>query len=142
MTRFVMTLDDSVDLILAALKMGESGETWIPRIPAMRIGDLAELFAERTGKSIKLIGLRPGEKQHEDLINESESVRTKDVHSHYVIRPAYEPGGGKSFTYTSADDVMTKEQLKEHLTKLRILDMKLDQFTGQKIEEIVTNRKS
>ncbi len=45
MTRFVMTLDDSVDLILTALENGASGETWIPRLPAMKIGDLAEIFS-------------------------------------------------------------------------------------------------
>lgn len=142
MTRFVMTLDDSVDLILQAFTHGKNGDTWIPRIPAMRIGDIAELFSERSGKPIKLIGLRPGEKQHEDLINESESVRTRSEDVHYVIGPAFQPGSGKAFTYTSADDVMTKETLKAHLTKLGVLDMTLDQFSGPQIEEIMTNRKA
>jgi UDP-N-acetylglucosamine 4,6-dehydratase len=142
MTRFVMTLDDSVDLIEHALKWGHGGETWIPRIPAMRIGDLAELFSEMTNKEIKVIGLRPGEKRHEDLLNESEAARSRSEKNHYVIGPAYEPGNNKAFTYTSADDVMTKAQLKEHLTKLGIFDMELSEFVGVKIEEIITNRKS
>lgn len=142
MTRFVMTLDDSVDLIDNALKLGSGGETWIPRIPAMRIGDLAELFSEMTGKEIKIIGLRPGEKRHEDLLNESEAARSTSVTNHYVIGPAYEPGNGKPFTYTSADDVLSKTQLKAHLTKLGIFEMGLDKFVGTKIEEIVTNRTS
>ena len=142
MTRFVMTLDDSVDLILNTLKSGKSGETWIPRLPAMRIGDLAAIFAERSGKTVKIIGLRPGEKAHEDLINESESVRTRGgPDRHYIIGPAFNAGGGKSFTYTSADDVMSKEQLRDHLQTLGILDRPLSEFTGRAIEEIVTNRK-
>jgi UDP-glucose 4-epimerase len=142
MTRFVMTLDDSVDLILEALKRGESGETWIPKIPAMRIGDLAEIFSSLYKKQIKIIGLRPGEKKHEDLINESESVRTKDVETHYVIGPAYQAGSNDRFMYTSADDVMTKDQLFVRLKELGIIDMSLDNFQGLKIEEIATNRKN
>ena len=140
MTRFVMTLDDSVDLIERALKDGESGITWIPRLPAMRIGHLAEIFSERSGKPVKVIGLRPGEKKHEDLINESESVRTTTFGKHYLIGPAFEAGSGPRFTYTSADLVMTKEQLHDHLAGLGILDAPLDRFKGASIEEIVTNR--
>lgn len=143
MTRFLMTLDDSVDLIKFALSHGTNGETWIPRLPSMRVGDLAEIFAERSGKPIKIIGLRPGEKQHEDLINESESVRTREMadKKHYAIGPAFLAGNGQSFKYTSADDVMSKETLKQHLTKLGIFDMSLDKFQGLRIEEIITNRK-
>jgi UDP-glucose 4-epimerase len=141
MTRFVMTLDDSVDLILHALKNGESGTTWIPRLPSMRIGDLAAIFSERSGKPIRIIGLRPGEKAHEDLVNESESVRTTEFGRHYIIGPAFHAGSGKPFIYTSADEVMTKDQLQDHLTKLGILNKDLDEFRGLAIEEIVTNRK-
>ena len=144
MTRFLMTLDDSVDLIQNALERGSSGDIWIPKLPAMRVGDLAEIFSEKYEKPIRVIGLRPGEKKHEDLINESESTRSymKD-YRHYVIGPAYKAGdSGKRFTYTSADSVMTKAELHEHLMRLRVLDAPLEQFKGLSIEEIVTNRKS
>jgi UDP-N-acetylglucosamine 4,6-dehydratase/5-epimerase len=143
MTRFVMTLDDSVDLILATLSMGNNGWTWIPKPPAMRIGDLAEIFSEQSGKPIKIIGLRPGEKSHEDLINESESVRTcsDGANEHYLIAPAFLAGDNKPFTYTSADSVMTKDQLRAHLSKLGILNAPLEQFKGLAIEEIITKRK-
>ncbi len=143
MTRFVMTLDDSVDLILKALNnCCKSGETLIPKIPSMKIGDLAEIFSQKYNKPIKYIGLRPGEKLHEDLINESESSRTIDIDTHYIIGPAYKPGKGNVFSYTSADNVMSKQQLHDHLSKLGILDLQLDKFLGQNIEEIMTNRKS
>lgn len=143
MTRFVMTLDDSVDLILMTFGSGNNGWTWIPRLPAMKIGDLAEIFSEQYNKPIKIIGLRPGEKQHEDLINESESVRTcDDGGQHYLIAPAYIAGENKPFTYTSADDVMTKAELLEHLNKLGILNQPLKDFKGLAIEEIATNRKA
>lgn len=140
MTRFLMTLDDSVDLIIHTLKFGTSGETWIPRLPAMRIGDLADIFAKRYGKTVKVIGLRPGEKLHEDLITESESVRVaphEGAHgSHHVIGPAYEAGTGDRFTYSSSQDVMTAMQLEQHLDQLGIFDASLDSFIGRSIEEI------
>lgn len=141
MTRFVMTLDDSVDLIKAAIANGENGMTWIPKLPAMKIGDLAQIFSEKYGKKVHVIGLRPGEKKHEDLINESESVRTTPFNRFYIIGPAFTAGSGKRFTYSSADDVMTKEQLQQHLSNLGIIDMPLDKFKGLSIEEIITNRK-
>jgi FlaA1/EpsC-like NDP-sugar epimerase len=135
-----MTLDESVDLIFNALEKGSSGETWIPILPSMRIGDLAEIFSEKHSKPIKIIGVRPGEKAHEDLINESESIRTSVLNGHYVIGPAYQAGNGNVFTYTSADDVMNKEQLLHHLQKLDIIDMPIEKFEGLKIEVILTKR--
>ena len=143
MTRFLMTLDDSVDLIQYALKHGKSGQTWIPRLPAMKVGDLAEIFAEKYGKPIKYIGLRPGEKKHEDLVNESESVRTvlSADDKHYVIAPAFDAGSGDRFTYSSSDDVMDKAALAAHLNRLGIMETPLSAFKGLAIEEIVTNRK-
>jgi len=152
MTRFVMTLSGAVDLIQLALKHGNSGETWIPVLPSMRIGDLAEIFSESSGKPIKIIGLRPGEKLHEDLINESESHRVDRWSSpeyagvgfvtNFIIKPAYLAGTAKKFTYASSDSVLPKDVLNDHLTKLGILARPLEQFKGLTIEEIITSRKS
>lgn len=136
MTRFVMTLNESVDLILTTLEHGKSGQIWVPKIPAMRIGDLAELFSEQSKKPLKYIGLRPGEKQHEDLVNETEAGRTTNVGSYYVIEHACSAITNTKFHYTSCDDVMSKDALKEHLTKLGIFNMSSDDFVGLKIEEI------
>lgn len=145
MTRYVMTLDDSVNLIQKALRYGESGETWIPCLPAMKIGDLADVFSKRYNKPVKVIGLRPGEKKHEDLVNESESVRTKKVSPpvgfNYIIDPAFKAGAGTRFTYSSSDDVMDRAALEQYLNQLGILDKPLNEFKGLAIEEIVTNRK-
>lgn len=149
MTRFVMTLDQSVDLIDYALTVGVSGETWIPRLPAMRVGDLAELFSERFGKPIKIVGLRAGEKMHEDLVNESESPRARKIEvrdasysprNYYAIGPAYAPGAGKRFTYASNHEVLSKQELEETLVRYGVLDMPLDGFKGARIEEIRTGR--
>jgi UDP-glucose 4-epimerase len=144
MTRYVMTLDDSVDLIMATIQKGQSGEMWIPRLPSMKIGDLADIFSQRYNKPVKLIGMRPGEKQHEDLINESESVRVRRLtedEKYYVIGPAFEPGKHEPFTYSSDQTVMNRDELEQHLSKLGILDAPLERFKGVSIEEIVTNRK-
>lgn len=147
MTRFVMTLDDSVTLIQETLTSGQNGETWIPRLPSMKIGDLAAIFSEKFKKPIKVVGLRPGEKQHEDLLNESESVRTstkfrENQPANYVIgSAAHASNVGKRFTYSSDQTVMSKKQLQEHLTKLMILERPSSEFVGAKIEDIVTNKK-
>lgn len=136
MTRFVMTLDASVDLIERALSHGQSGETWIPHLPALRIGDLAALFAARSGKPVRITGLRPGEKMHEDLINESESARTRREGNHYIIGPAFNPGSGDLFTYSSSDTLMTAEEMTALLVHLGVINMPMDQFRGLIIEEI------
>lgn len=143
MTRFVMTLDDSVDLIHRALMHGNSGETWIPKLPAMKIGDLAQIFAEHYKKPIKVVGLRPGEKKHEDLINESESIRTNLTEDglNYVIGPSFDVGTTNRFTFSSSDIVMDFDSLKSYLDKLGIIDAPLENFRGLSIEEIPTNRK-
>ena len=139
MTRFLMTLDDSVDLIQHALAEGKSGEIWIPRLKAMLIKDLAEIYSKMYSKPIKYIGLRPGEKLHESLLNDSESVRTRDTGVHYVIGPAFEsPKTEKMFEYTSADDVMSKEELRNYLESIHIFDKNLSDFEGKSIEEIRT----
>jgi UDP-N-acetylglucosamine 4,6-dehydratase/5-epimerase len=141
MTRYMMTLDQSVDLIDIALERGASGETWVPRLPAMKIGKLAAIFSRRYDKPIKFIGLRPGEKLHEDLINESESVRTREEGvAHYVIGPAHVAGVGPRFTYTSSSDVLTGQELEIELVRLGIFEKPLSAFKGLNIEEIVTKR--
>jgi FlaA1/EpsC-like NDP-sugar epimerase len=145
MTRFLMTLDDSVDLIERALQEGMSGETWIPRLSSMRIGDLAQIFADHYKKSINYIGLRPGEKRDEDLINESESVRLHrftDDKKYYVLGPAFESGKNSTFVYSSNHNVMSRQELELYIAKLGIINAPLNQFTGLAIEEIATNRKA
>ena len=141
MTRFLMTLDDSVDLIKAAIAYGDSGSIWIPRLKSMRIKDLAEIFSEMYSKPIKYIGLRPGEKMDEALLNESESVRTHEKDKKfYVIEPAYVGGHRPQamYEYTSGDDVMNKQELYSYLKSLGILDKTLAEFEGKSIEEIRT----
>ena len=75
MTRFVMTLEQSVDLIEYAILNGESGDTIIPKLVSMKLIDLFELFSVKYNKPIEITGIRPGEKLLESLINETQSSR-------------------------------------------------------------------
>lgn len=89
MTRFMMPLVHSVDLVLYALTQGESGDMYVRKSPATSIGDLARALVEifNYNKGIKEIGLRPGEKMHEELISREEVVRTEDKGDYFRIKP-------------------------------------------------------
>jgi len=89
MTRFMMSLDESIDLVFYALAHGENGEIYVRKAPAATIGDLTEamvsLFSFKKG--IEEIGVRPGEKKHETLISREELCRTEDKGDYYKIIP-------------------------------------------------------
>jgi len=87
MTRFWITLDQSVDLVLYALANAVGGEVFIPKIPSMRVTDLAEAMAP--GVPTKILGIRPGEKLHELLITADESRHTIDAGDVYVVLPEH-----------------------------------------------------
>jgi len=76
MTRFWITLSQSVELVLGAFSNMKGGEIFIPKIPSMRITDLAKVIGPQC--KIEEIGIRPGEKIHEILISEEELARTED----------------------------------------------------------------
>jgi FlaA1/EpsC-like NDP-sugar epimerase len=87
MTRFLLSLDDAVDIVFAALKDGSSGETWIPRVPAARMTDIAAALIGDRPIETKITGIRPGEKIHEVLVSEEEAPRTYDRGDFLVIEP-------------------------------------------------------
>ena len=83
MTRFNILMEDSIRLVLWALKNSLGGEVFVPKIPSYRILDLAKAVAPNC--KINYIGLRPGEKLHEELISEGESYNTVDLEKYYAI---------------------------------------------------------
>ncbi len=87
MTRFLITPKQAAHLIFDAIKHGKGGEVFVPKIPSCRIIDLAEFLREKYNpkSKIKLTGIRPGEKLHELMINESESSRTIEIGRNLVI---------------------------------------------------------
>ena len=92
MTRFMITLKESVDLVLTALKEGVGGEVFVRKMSAHTISDLADIMLEKVVEKNKIhtIGVRPGEKIHETLVSISESVRTIEMGEYYVILPQIE----------------------------------------------------
>ena len=85
MTRFNITLDHSVDLVLFAIKNSFGSEILIPKIPSYRITDLAKSIAPSC--KLNVIGIRPGEKIHEEMVTESDSVTTFDIGDYYIVLP-------------------------------------------------------
>jgi UDP-N-acetylglucosamine 4,6-dehydratase len=86
MTRFWITLDEAVKLVVDALRHMRGGEIFVPRIPSMRIIDLAKAIAPDC--DVDIIGIRPGEKIHETLITEEEGRNTIAYNGMYVVMPA------------------------------------------------------
>ena len=86
MTRFNITLEEGVKLVLWALDNAWGGEIFVPRIPSYRITDVAEAIAPDCEQ--RLVGIRPGEKIHEEMITSSDSFTTVDCGDYYAILPA------------------------------------------------------
>jgi len=85
MTRFWITLDQGVRFVIQCLEMMKGGETFVPRIPSMKVTDLAGVIAP--GTRIRTIGIRPGEKIHEILLTEEEARRAREFDGYFIIEP-------------------------------------------------------
>lgn len=93
MTRFWITLPQAVQFVLDAFERMDGGELYVPKIPSMRIEDLARAIAPEA--QLEEVGMRPGEKLHEEMISESDSPRTIEFDDHYVILPVLAEWGEK-----------------------------------------------
>jgi UDP-N-acetylglucosamine 4,6-dehydratase len=126
MTRFWITLPQAVDLVLYALASMEGGEVFVPKIPSMRVVDLAQAIAP--GVEHERIGIRPGEKLHEILITADEARHTIDAGERFVVLPEQPWWDGKGsniegrplcdgFSYTSDtnDSWLTIDDLQQLL---------------------------
>lgn len=85
MTRFNITVKEGVEMVLWAIKNAKGGEIFVPKIPSYKILDLAEAIGPSCDK--KIIGVRPGEKIHEELITHADAPNTIDIGNYYVILP-------------------------------------------------------
>lgn len=88
MTRFWITLDQGVEVVMMALEKMYGGEVFVPKLPSMKIKDFISLLAPDS--KIKIVGIRPGEKLHEALVTPEEARHTKEYSSHYVILPEHD----------------------------------------------------
>ena len=131
MTRFWISLDEGVQLVIKALEEARGGETFISKIPSFRITDLAEAMAPAC--KIKEVGIRDGEKLHEIMVTREDSAMTYEYEKHYIIYPHYNwweeervlPGGRKvedGFAYSSGTNTqwLDTTQLRERLENMRI----------------------
>jgi len=87
MTRFLMSLNEAVDIIFAALCEANAGETYVAKMPSAHITELAEVLIEDRPVEIEIVGTRPGEKLHEILVSEEEVFRTVERGNYYAILP-------------------------------------------------------
>jgi UDP-glucose 4-epimerase len=87
MTRFLLSLDRAVDTVFTAICSAQPGETYVPKVPAARVVDLAEVLINGRDIPIVYTGIRPGEKIHEIMVSEEECYRTIERDGYYVICP-------------------------------------------------------
>lgn len=127
MTRFLLSLEQAVDTIFAALHGGNPGETYIPRVPSARVTDIAEALIGDRPIETKITGIRPGEKVHEILVSEEEAHRTVARNDYYVILPMLpelvteKVESPLAKEYSSNDILMTKRELDELLRKHNLM---------------------
>jgi UDP-N-acetylglucosamine 4,6-dehydratase len=95
MTRFNISLQDGVNMVMYALENHLGGEIFVPKIPSYKILDIAEAVAPEC--KIEVVGIRPGEKLHEEMITDTDSLNTIDLGRYYAILPSI------SFAYTEED---------------------------------------
>lgn len=141
MTRFLMSLDDSVDLVLHAYEHAKQGDIFVQKAPASTLGDLAQALKELfdKGNPIQIIGTRHGEKLYESLVSREEMVRVEDMERYYRV-PAdnrdlnynlYFSRGEERIShqddYTSHNtERLNIEQVKKLLLKLEFIQQELN----------------
>ena len=99
MTRFSITLEQGVDFVLFCLNNMWGGELFIPKIPSYRILDVAKAIAPDA--KLKIIGIRPGEKLHEEMITETDAINCVEFEKYYVVLPSIELWDKKDFIENS-----------------------------------------
>ena len=122
MTRFLISLKQGVNFVISCIERMQGGEVFVPKIPSMKIMDVAKAIAPEC--EIVYVGIRPGEKLHETLISLDEARQTYELTDRFVIMPAYHGWGSldyknykpvdESFSYTSDTNTkwLTGEELK------------------------------
>lgn len=130
MTRFNISLEEGVNLVLFALENSWGGELFVPKLPSFKVTDLAEAVGPTCEK--KIVGVRPGEKIHEEMITESDSMNTAEFEKYYAILPTAPPWNldewmkkfnarpvTRGFKYNSGSNTewLSVEQLREEIRK-------------------------
>lgn len=121
MTRFLLTLNDAIDLVLYAAEHQQGGEIFVRKAPSALITDLAAIVSEEAGKPLDydIIGLLPGEKLNEIMLTEEELVRTEDQGDYYKIHPWWSKVNFDHLKteYSSFDSLVDREQIKKLMVR-------------------------
>ena len=135
MTRFFLTIEEAIKLVFKATFESLGGEIFVMKMPACKIIDLAHVLAEASNRKdvgVEILGIRPGEKIHELLLSEYESLTTITYDDEYfvILPPIYIEGlkehyakfkAANLINYNSSKDLMSKEEIKEVLEKGRFI---------------------
>jgi UDP-glucose 4-epimerase len=134
MTRFLMSLDDSVDLVLHAYEHGRQGDIFVQKAPASTIGDLAQALKEllKLDNPVRIIGTRHGEKLYESLVSREEMARAEDMTGYYCI-----PADNRDLNYAKyfndgeerisiLDDYTSHNTVRLSVEQVKVLLLKLD----------------
>ena len=127
MTRFWISIESAVKFVIDSLEMMTGGELYVPKIPSMKITDLAHAVAP--GAELVEIGMRPGEKLHEEMISADDSRRTIILENRYVVTPVvaewgYEPPKGstmpegKAYSSDTNELWMSESEIKKFIEKI------------------------
>jgi UDP-N-acetylglucosamine 4,6-dehydratase len=126
MTRFWISIEQAVHFVIASLEMMTGGELYVPRIPSMKIVDLANAVAP--GAKLEEVGMRPGEKLHEEMISADDSRRTVILENRFVVSPVVAEWGyqvpkglpmkeGQAYRSDTNDIWMTQQDIMNFLAK-------------------------
>ena len=134
MTRFLMSLEESVDLVLYAFEHARPGDIFVQKAPASTVGDLAQAMKEllRSDNDIKIIGTRHGEKLYESLVSREEMARSEDLGGYYRI-----PADSRDLNYdkyfvegeteiSAIDDYTSHNTLRLNVSQVKDVLMQLD----------------
>jgi len=134
MTRFLMSLEDSVDLVLYAFKHGKQGDIFVQKAPASTVADLAQALKElfKKEESVRVIGTRHGEKLYESLISREEMAKAQDMGGYYRI-----PADNRDLNYaqyfsqgeekiSNQEDYTSHNTMRLNVVQVKELLMKLD----------------
>ncbi len=128
MTRFNITLEESIKTVIWSLINSKGKEIFVPKLKSYKLLDLAKAISPKT--TIKYVGIRPGEKVHEELISKSESINTVDLGSHYAIMPDLNSlnkiypkkkyfNSNISYNSNMTNNFLTIKEIKKLLTNLK-----------------------
>ena len=130
MTRFNISLQDGCQMVFDAVEKAWGGEVFVPKIPSYKILDI--LKAIQTNPKVKYIGIRPGEKLHEELITEGDSISCSEFKNYYVINPSYKVFKNKNlkpFSYNSQNnkDFLTPQKI------IRLINLNKKDFESDRL---------